>query len=68
LGPGGFGGTSAATPYVAGVVALYLEGKTTYDPNEVEEILKRNATANVLADIGPGSPNLLVYSRVDEWQ
>ena len=68
LGPGTFGGTSAATPYVAGVVALYLEGKTTYDPNEVEEILKRNATANVLIDVGPNSPNLLVYSRVEEWQ
>ena len=68
FGPGGFAGTSAATPFVAGVVALYLEGKTTYDPNEVEEILKRNATANILTDIGPGSPNLLVYSRVDEWQ
>jgi hypothetical protein len=48
-------------------MALYLEGKTTYDPNEVEEIVKRNATADVLTDIGPGSPNLLVYSRVEEW-
>ena len=68
FGPGGFAGTSAATPFVAGVVALYLEGKTAYDPNEVEEVLKRNATANILTDIGPGSPNLLIYSRVDEWQ
>jgi len=68
VGPGGFAGTSAATPYAAGVAALYLEGQTSYDPNTVEDLLKANATSGVLTDVGPGSPNLLIYSRVEEWQ
>jgi serine protease len=66
--PNEFAGTSAASPYVAGVVALYLEGRgSNYDPNTVKAALLANATANALSNIGPASPNLLVYSRVDLW-
>lgn len=68
LPPDEFAGTSAASPYVAGVVALYLEGRgSNYDPNAVEAAIKANATANALSNVGSGSPNLLIYSRVDLW-
>jgi hypothetical protein len=56
---GSFSGTSASSPIVAGVVALYLEGRgANYDPNAVKAILMRNNSQSIR----------LVYSRVDLWQ
>jgi subtilisin family serine protease len=56
---GTFSGTSASSPIVAGVVALYLEGRgSNYDPNAVKAILMRNNSQSIR----------VVYSRVDLWQ
>ena len=51
-----------ATPHVAGVAARYLAANPCASPAQVAAALVGNATANHLADIGTGSPNLLLYS------
>ena len=40
---GGFGGTSAAAPHVAGAVALLIQQNPTYDPSLIELLLKQRA-------------------------
>ena len=39
-----FTGTSAATPYVAGVIALMMEKKPTITAGEIKRLLQRNAS------------------------
>lgn len=58
-------GTSMATPHVAGVAALYLADDPTRTPAIVMAAILDNATAGVVSDPGLGSPNLLLYSRLD---
>lgn len=41
-----FSGTSAATPYTAGVMALIMQKKPAITLREVKEVLRRNATSN----------------------
>jgi hypothetical protein len=55
-------GTSMASPHVAGVAALYLEGNPWAAPSTVESAVLSNATPWRLSGLGAGSPNLLVYS------
>ena len=55
-------GTSMATPHVAGVAALYLQGHTTASNATVRNALVGGATTNVLTGVGTGSPNRLLYS------
>jgi len=55
-------GTSMASPHVAGVAALYLQGNTTASPSAVTSAITGGASANKLTSIGTGSPNLLLYS------
>jgi aqualysin 1 len=55
-------GTSMATPHVAGVAALYLQGNTTASPATVASAITSTATSGRLTGIGTGSPNLLLYS------
>ncbi len=55
-------GTSMATPHVAGVAALYLQGNTTASPATVRNAIVNGASTSKLTGIGTGSPNLLLYS------
>jgi len=56
-------GTSMATPHVAGVAALYLQGHTA-SPSQVRNAIVNAATANVVTNAGSGSPNRLLYSLI----
>ena len=55
-------GTSMAAPHVAGVAALVLQQNPTATPSTVSDFLKTYGSANKLAGVGTGSPNILVYS------
>jgi subtilisin family serine protease len=59
-------GTSMASPHVAGVAALYLQGNTTASPSTVTSAITGGASANKLTSIGTGSPNLLLYSLISD--
>ncbi|SFA88939.1 Serine protease, subtilisin family [Amycolatopsis marina] len=54
------GGTSMATPHVAGAAALHLAAKQDDSPRQVRDALVNNATSGVLTDIKTGSPNELL--------
>lgn len=55
-------GTSMATPHVAGVAALYLQGNPTAAPATVRDTIVNSATSGVVTNAGSGSPNRLLYS------
>ena len=55
-------GTSMATPHVVGAAALYLQVNPAATPAMVRNALVANATPNVITSIGPGTPNLLLYT------
>ncbi|MEM9457452.1 MAG: S8 family serine peptidase, partial [Myxococcota bacterium] len=52
-------GTSMASPHVAGVAALYLQGNPGASPAQVANAITDNATPGVISGTN-GSPNLLV--------
>ena len=54
-----------ATPHVAGVAALYLQGAPSASPATVSSAIVNGATSNVLTNVGTGSPNKLLYSLLD---
>src|SRR5262249_37273468 len=54
-------GTSMATPHVTGAAALELSRNPTWSPATVRDDLVRDASANVVIGVGPGSPNLLLW-------
>jgi subtilisin family serine protease len=54
-------GTSMATPHVAGVAALYLQGNTSASPATVAAALINNSTLNKVTNPLSGSPNRLLY-------
>lgn len=56
-------GTSMATPHVAGVAALYLEGHSG-TPQQVRDAIVGAATTNVVSNPGRNSPNRLLYSLI----
>lgn len=55
-------GTSMASPHVAGVAALYLQGNPGASAATVTNAIKNSGTTGRLTSIGTGSPNLLLYS------
>jgi aqualysin 1 len=55
-------GTSMAAPHVAGVAALYLEVEPAASPTTVMAAVLATGTAGRLADVGAGSPDLLLYA------
>jgi subtilisin family serine protease len=55
------GGTSMASPHVAGVAARYLETAPCASPAQVEAAIESNATTGHVSD-AQGSPNLLLRS------
>ncbi len=55
-------GTSMASPHVAGVAALYLETNRNATPAAVSRVILDNATANVVSEVGTGSPNVMLFS------
>jgi subtilisin family serine protease len=57
-------GTSMATPHVAGVAALLLQGNPTLTPARVAARIDSTSTFGRLTNIGTGSPNKLLYSRL----
>ncbi|MGI9105986.1 MAG: S8 family serine peptidase [Pyrinomonadaceae bacterium] len=60
---GGFGGTSMSAPMVAGVAAMYLEANPFAPPLTVSQAIRDNSTIGVLSEVGPGSPNRLLYTN-----
>ena len=59
-------GTSMASPHVAGAAALYLQGSPLATPATVRNALVAKASPNRLSGVDPGSPNLLLYTRLDD--
>ena len=55
-------GTSMASPHVAGVAALYLQGNPTASAATVTNAITSTSTPNKVTGAGTGSPNRLVYS------
>ncbi|MEQ1692248.1 MAG: S8 family peptidase [Gemmatimonas sp.] len=56
-------GTSMATPHVAGVAALYLQGNVSATPSAVRTALVANATAGKVTGAGRNSPNVLLFTN-----
>jgi subtilisin family serine protease len=55
-------GTSMASPHVAGVAALYLQGNPGASPATVSDAIVSTSTTGALTNVGSGSPNRLVYA------
>jgi subtilisin family serine protease len=55
-------GTSMATPHVAGVAALYLQGNSSASTTQVRDALVNGATPNVVVNAGRNSPNRLLFT------
>ena len=60
---GEFRHTSSATPFVSGAAALAYHQSSALAPAEVEVLLKRNATRDVLGNIPANTVNALLYTR-----
>jgi subtilisin family serine protease len=58
-----FGGTSMASPHVAGVAALYKQANPSASSTTIRNAIVNNATTGVVSNPGSGSPNRLLYSR-----
>jgi subtilisin family serine protease len=56
-------GTSMAAPHAGGVAAQYLQMVPWATPAQVSAALNANATAGVVINPGPGSPNRLLFTN-----
>ncbi|NRF23858.1 S8 family serine peptidase [Vibrio coralliilyticus] len=59
------GGTSMATPHVTGHIARLLQMYPQATTEEIKQTLINQTTENALFDVGPGSPNRLLYTRLE---
>ena len=57
-------GTSMASPHVAGAAALILEQDPVVSPAELATLINSEATTGVLTSTGIGSPDRLLFSRI----
>ncbi|MEW5926603.1 MAG: S8 family peptidase [Gemmatimonadota bacterium] len=57
-------GTSMASPHVAGVAALYLQGDPSATTTTVASAIINNATTGKVTSAGSYSPNRLLYSLI----
>lgn len=55
-------GTSMASPHVAGVAALYLQGNATASAQAVRDAVVSTGTTGKVTGSGSGSPNVLLFS------
>lgn len=55
-------GTSMAAPHVAGAAVLHLQLNASLSPQAVRDLLVDQATVGVIANVGNGSPNLLLFT------
>jgi hypothetical protein len=53
-------GTSQAAPHVAGAAALLLERYPRATPQQIRDLIVRDAIPNVLGGVSPNTPNLLL--------
>jgi len=60
-------GTSMASPHVAGVAALYLSKHPGATTTQVRDAIVNNATNNKVTNPGTGSPNKLLFSKVNKF-
>lgn len=60
-------GTSMASPHAAGAAALYLGENPSASPMTVRDKMVNNSSKNKLSAIGAGSPNKLLFSKVNRW-
>ncbi|MGW6935881.1 S8 family serine peptidase [Lentzea sp. NPDC054927] len=56
------GGTSMASPHVAGTAALYLAKNPAATPQQVRDALVTAATSDKVTNPGPNSPNKLLFT------
>ena len=59
---GSMSGTSMASPFVAGIAAVYLENHTSASPAAVTTAIIDSSTRDLITNAGVGSPNKLAYS------
>lgn len=57
-------GTSMASPFVAGLAAVYRSTYPNATPNEVVQALVNSASSGKLSGLGAGSPNKLAYNNL----
>jgi subtilisin family serine protease len=60
---GTFNGTSFAAPHVTGAVASFLQSNPAATPATVASYLTSQATPSILAGLGAGSPNRLLFAK-----
>ena len=53
-----------ASPHVAGVAALYLQGHPSATPSAVTSAIVNGSTPGKVTGAGTGSPNRLLYSLI----